>query len=104
MKFEFNMAVKAVPMADVKVSIDCNVDELSVMLSDPVYQELGHMLVAKLSQQSSRPNRSNDRNQSQANQHRQEAHQAQQKARDEAIQKLLETISSQLGRANHRNF
>ena len=41
MKFEFTAAIKAVPMADVHVSIDCSAEELAIALADPVYQKLG---------------------------------------------------------------
>ena len=97
MKLEFTMAVKAVPMADVRVNIDCSAEELSVMLSDPVYQDLGRALVAKL-QQSNRPTERRQRDQ--ANQHRQqnrrndrndrlaEVHRKQ----SAAVQKVKETI------------
>ena len=51
MKLEFSMAVKAVPNAEVHCCIECTEAELSVMLSDPVYKELGSALVAKLQAQ-----------------------------------------------------
>lgn len=49
MKFEFSLTVKAVPTADCHLSIDCNADELAIMLADPVYQELGAKLVNEIS-------------------------------------------------------
>ena len=49
MKFEFSLTVKAVPMADCHLSIDCNAEELAIMLSDPVYQALGAKLVDEIS-------------------------------------------------------
>lgn len=48
MKFELNLAVKAVPMADVHLTIECNAEELSIMLSDPVYQELGQKFIREV--------------------------------------------------------
>jgi hypothetical protein len=49
MKLEFSLTVKAVPTASINISIDCNADELSIMLSDPVYQELGAKLINEVS-------------------------------------------------------
>lgn len=49
MKFEFNMALKAVPSANVTCAFECNADELSLMLADPVYQELGAKLIREVS-------------------------------------------------------
>ena len=49
MKFEFSLTVKAVPMADCHLSIDCNAEELAIMLADPVYQALGAKLVNEIS-------------------------------------------------------
>lgn len=50
MQLEVSFTVKAVPMADCHLSIDCSAEELAIALADPVYQHLGEVLVAKLSQ------------------------------------------------------
>lgn len=55
MKLEFNLAVKAVPMADIHVSVDCSAEELSIALADPVYQGIGEALIKKLSQSDQAP-------------------------------------------------
>ena len=62
MKLEFNLAVKAVPMADVHVNIDASAEELSIILADPVYQGIGEAIVAKLcSTNGNHADRGNDR-------------------------------------------
>ena len=50
MKFEFSADIKGVPAAQVRCCIDCTAEELSIALSDPVYQDLGKALISKLSQ------------------------------------------------------
>lgn len=102
MKFEFNMAVKAVPVADVKVSVDCSVEELAIILADPVYQDLGKTLIAKLSQV--QVNRSNHqhgyRKQSDCQQEVRETFQKRQhearREHDEAVKKVLRTINDRM--------
>ena len=105
MKFEFTAAVKAVPMADVHCTFECSTEELSIMLSDPVYQKLGEKLVSEIS---FKPQQNNNRNAQHQDNRKvyQEAQQRQvQEHQNAAIQKMLETISRQLDRlANHRNF
>ena len=49
MKFNFKMDVKGVPNATVACEFECSVEELSVMLSDPIYQGLGEKLIAEIS-------------------------------------------------------
>ena len=49
MKFSFNMAIKGLPTADVKCEFECSADELTVLISDPVYQKLGQKLVEEVS-------------------------------------------------------
>ena len=49
MKLEFSAVVKGVPAAEVKCNLECTAEELSVMLSDPVYQELGKKLINEVS-------------------------------------------------------
>jgi hypothetical protein len=68
MKLEFSMTSKVNPAADVKVSFDCSAEELSVIISDPVYQALGQKLVQEVSFKRSNGNR-HDHNQQHA-QHR----------------------------------
>lgn len=65
MKFEFSLTVKAVPMADCHLSIDCNAEELAVMLADPVYQALGAKLINEISfkPQSEQQKQQNDQTQ-----------------------------------------
>jgi hypothetical protein len=58
MKFELNLAVKAVPMEDCHISLECTAEELAVALADPVYQRLGEAIVAKI-QQANHPNHDN---------------------------------------------
>jgi hypothetical protein len=89
MKFEFSAAIKAVPMADIRLSIDCNADELSVMLSDPVYQEIGHALATKLSQ--AQPNRSANDRQSADHRDNHKANHAQPNDRVEYLRRVVET-------------
>lgn len=99
MKFEFNMAVKAVPMADVHCTFECSTEELGVLISDPVYQELGRVLATKLSQ-ANRPNRQdNDRNQAQ----RQEVQDRQDNRKAQELSKLREVIDRN-GRAQEQKI
>lgn len=49
MKFEFSMDVKGVPTARIDCKFECSVDELTVLISDPVYQRLGQKLVEEVS-------------------------------------------------------
>ena len=65
MKFEFSMTSKVNPVADVNISVDCSAEELGIILSDPVYRELGKALISKLS-----TNRGNDRSSNRPNQDR----------------------------------
>lgn len=92
MKFELNLAVKAVPMADCHISLECTAEELAVALADPVYQEIGKALVAKLSQ-STNQRQDNDHRKAQ---HRQEAQHKTQQAQNEAIMKVLSTINDRM--------
>lgn len=48
MKLEFSADIKGVPAAQVRCCIDCTAEELSIALSDPVYQDLGKALISKL--------------------------------------------------------
>lgn len=105
MKFEFSMDVKGVPTARVDCKFECTPDELTTLISDPVYQSLGAKFINEVSfapksnaehrhddrrndrkqDQSFNGNRkANDRNHHQANQHRQ----------NEAVRKVLKTIST----------
>lgn len=81
MKFELNLAVKAVPMADCHVSIECTAEELAVALADPVYQEIGHALATKLSQAQSADHRDNNH----------KANHAQPNDRVEYLRRVVET-------------
>lgn len=49
MKFNFNMAIKGLPTADIHCEFECSPDELSMLISDPVYQKLGQKLVEEVS-------------------------------------------------------
>ena len=49
MKFEFSAVVKGVPAAEVKCNLECTAEELSIALSDPVYQALGKKLISEIS-------------------------------------------------------
>lgn len=49
MKFNFKLDVKGVPTANCSCEFECSPDELSIMLSDPVYQELGAKLINEVS-------------------------------------------------------
>lgn len=116
MKFEFSMAVKAVPTADVRLSLDCSAEELSILLSDPVYQELGRKIIQEVSfKPQQRPterrqqDRNNDRSRSsnrpqanhqrhadrnrQANRNRQQEAYCRQSA---AVQKVISTINDRM--------
>ena len=99
MKLEFSLTSKVNPAADCRISLDCSIEELGVILADPMYQEIGHVLATKLSQ-SSRPNRSNDRNQSDCQQEVRETFQKRQhearREHDEAVKKVLRTINDRM--------
>ena len=111
MKFEFTAAIKAVPMADVHVSIDCSAEELAIALADPVYQKLGEKLISEVSFKpqcndinQARPNRNREaqgnRNAHTHDRHEQQAQRAQEMRRqqDEAVMKMLQQIANQLDR------
>ena len=111
MKFEFTAAIKAVPMADVHVSIDCSAEELAIALADPVYQKLGEKLISEVSFKpqcndinQARPNRNREaqgnRNAQTHDRHEQQAQRAQEMRRqqDEAVMKMLQQIANQLDR------
>ena len=111
MKFEFSAVVKGVPAADVKCNIECTAEELSVMLSDPVYQKLGEKLISEVSFKpqcndisQARPNRNREaqgnRNAQTHDRHEQQAQRAQEmrRQRDEAVMKMLQQIANQLDR------
>lgn len=61
MKFEFSADVKGLPAAQVKCSFECTAEELSIMLSDPVYQQLGKKLVNEVSFKPQQPQNCPDR-------------------------------------------
>jgi hypothetical protein len=69
MKLELNLAVKAVPSVDINISIDCSADELSIMLSDPVYQALGMKLVQEVSFKPQKQEESQNNQQNHGNDH-----------------------------------
>ena len=98
MKFEFSMDVKGVPTTQVRCNLECTTDELSIMLSDPVYQEIGKALVAKLSQQSSRPTERRQRDQANRSNdcHRNDHQQEFCRRQSAAVQKVLKTINDRL--------
>ena len=109
MKFEFSAAIKAVPMADIRLSIDCTADELSIMLSDPAYQGLAEALIAKI-QQSSNGNRkvSDNRQQNHGNDrfdHMRKVYEVDRKAQqshNEAVDTAIKNMQDQLNRMFNR--
>lgn len=76
MKFNFSMTVKGLPTADIKCEFECSAEELSMLISDPVYQAIGMKLAEEVSFKRSSSDSGNrpqanhqrhaDRNQSQA--------------------------------------
>lgn len=49
MKFNFKLDVKGVPTANCSCEFECSPDELTILISDPVYQELGKKLINEVS-------------------------------------------------------
>lgn len=49
MKFNFKLDVKGVPTASCACEFECSPDELTILISDPVYQELGKKLINEVS-------------------------------------------------------
>ena len=113
MKFEFSAVVKGVPAAEVKCNLECTEGELSVMLSDPVYQELGRKIIQEVSFKRESP--SNRQPQANRNDHRSdrrndrnandridslrrvvETEHKTQQAQNEALMKMVETINKRL--------
>lgn len=107
MKFEFSAAIKAVPMADIRLSIDCNADELSIMLSDPAYQGLAEALIKKLQDPSNRKV-SDNRQQNHGNdrfdhmRRVMEADRKAQQSRNEAVDTAIKNLQEQLNRMFNR--
>ena len=111
MKFNFNMAIKGLPTADIRCEFECSPDELSMLISDPVYQGIGQKLINEVSFKpqcndinQARPNRNREaqgnRNAQTHDRHEQQAQRAQEMRRqqDEAVMKMLQQIANQLDR------
>ena len=82
MKLEFSLTSKVNPSAEMKLGIDCSAEELSVIISDPVYQALG----MKLAQEVSFKRERNDINQARPNRGNQQPND-----RVDALRKVVET-------------
>lgn len=98
MKLEFSLTSKVNPVAEMKLGVDCTADELAIILSDPVYRDLGKTLIAKLSQvQVNRSNRDNrpDRKQSDHAERRQQHVDQANHHKVEELRKLREVVEAQ---------
>jgi hypothetical protein len=112
MKFELNLAVKAVPMADCHISLECSPDELGMLLSDPVYQKLGQKLAEEVSFKRSssdsgnRPQANHQRHGHQQAQDRQHDHRKADQRQEEALKTLdqLRKTVEKSSKARHGSF